>query len=56
MDRPSNRLSRLARAGAFAYTQLSDSSNKQVQLNEDVSGNVDDAVGSFKQLVQDNTR
>ena len=30
--------------------------DQQVQLNEDVGGSVDDAVGSFKQLVEDNTQ
>jgi serine/threonine-protein kinase len=44
-------------AGAIAYTQLGgDSSKQQPSLNEEVSGNLDDAVSSFKQLVEDNTR
>ncbi|RKQ91089.1 serine/threonine-protein kinase [Solirubrobacter pauli] len=44
----------LIAAGGYAYTQLG--TEKQVQLNEDVSGTVNDAVNDFKQLVQDNTR
>jgi serine/threonine-protein kinase len=42
--------------GVFAYQSISDATTKSVQLNEDVGGNVDEAVGSFKDLVEDNTR
>jgi serine/threonine-protein kinase len=42
--------------GVFAYQALDSGGNKQVQLNEEVRGNVGDAVNDFKQLVQDNTR
>lgn len=44
----------LIAGGGYAYTQLG--TEKQVQLNEDVTGTVNDAVDDFKQLVQDNTR
>ena len=43
-------------AGVFAYQAISDATDKQVQLNEEVGGSVDDAVQSFKDLVEDNTR
>jgi serine/threonine-protein kinase len=43
-------------AGVLGYQALNSSGNQQVQLNEQVDGSVDDAVGSFKQLVEDNTR
>ncbi|MDA0184664.1 hypothetical protein OJ997_30460, partial [Solirubrobacter phytolaccae] len=45
----------LIAAGGYAYTQFG-GSERQVQLNESVDGNVSDAVGDFKQLVEDNTR
>lgn len=45
----------LIAGGGYAYTQLG-GSERQPQLNEDVGGNVSDAVGDFKQLVEDNTR
>ena len=40
--------------GIFAYENLG--SKKTVQLNSSVSGKVDDAVQSFKDLVDNNTR
>jgi serine/threonine-protein kinase len=40
--------------GVFAYQNLG--SKKTVQLDRNVSGKVDDAVQSFKNLVDDNTR
>ena len=44
-------------AGVIAYQAVSGGGgNKQVQLNEDVGGSVDDAVQSFKDLVENNTR
>jgi serine/threonine-protein kinase len=43
-------------AGVFAYQAISDATDKQVQLNEDVGGSFDDAVQSFKDLVDQNTR
>jgi hypothetical protein len=36
--------------------RLNDATDKQVQLNEEVDGSVDDAVQSFKDLIDDNTR
>ena len=46
----------LVAAGAIAYQSIDSGGNKQVQLNEQVRGNVDDAVDSFKDLVDQNTR
>jgi hypothetical protein len=43
-------------AGVIAYQAVNSGGNKQVQLNEDVGGNVDDALQSFKDLVSENTR
>jgi serine/threonine protein kinase len=43
-------------AGAFAYQAINGGGNKQVQLNEDVGGSVDDAVQSFKDLVASTRR
>jgi serine/threonine-protein kinase len=43
-------------AGVIAYQAVNSGGNQQVQLNEDVGGNVDDAVQSFKDLVENNTR
>jgi serine/threonine-protein kinase len=43
-------------AGVIAYRAVDSGGNQQVQLNEDVGGNVDDAVQSFKDLVENNTR
>ncbi len=43
-------------AGAFAYNAISGATDKQVTLNEEVGGSFDDAVQSFKDLVDDNTR
>ena len=43
-------------AGVIAYQAVNSGGNKQVQLNEDVGGSVDDAVQSFKDLVENNTR
>jgi serine/threonine protein kinase len=42
--------------GAFAYQAINSGGNKSVQLDQDVGGNVDDAVQSFKDLVDNNTR
>jgi serine/threonine-protein kinase len=42
--------------GAVLYQTVGGSGNKQVELNSDVGGNVDDAVQSFKDLVETNTR
>jgi serine/threonine-protein kinase len=46
----------LIAAGAIAYQAVSGGGTKQVELNSDVGGNVDDAVQSFKDLVDSNTR
>ncbi|MDA0165631.1 protein kinase [Solirubrobacter ginsenosidimutans] len=43
-------------AGAIGYQALNNSGSKQVQLNEKVGGSVDDAVQSFKDLIDNNTR
>jgi serine/threonine-protein kinase len=43
-------------AGVFAYRSLSDSGDKSVQLKRDVSGRIDNAVQSFKDLVDSNTQ
>jgi serine/threonine-protein kinase len=43
-------------AGAFAYQAINNASDKQVQINEEVGGSVDDAIQSFKDLVDSNTR
>ena len=43
-------------AGVFAYNAISGATDKQVTLNEEVGGSFDDAVQSFKDLVDDNTR
>ena len=40
----------------IAYQAVNNGGNKPVQLNEDVGGSVDDAVQSFKDLVENNTR
>jgi serine/threonine protein kinase len=45
----------LIAGGAVAY-QTINSGSKQVELNSEVRGNVDDAVQSFKDLVEQNTR
>jgi eukaryotic-like serine/threonine-protein kinase len=42
--------------GIFAYQKVSDNSQRGVQLREDVSGRVDDAVDDLKQLIEENTR
>ena len=44
----------LIAGGAYAFTQLG--GERQPQLNENVEGTVPEAVDSFKQLVEDNTR
>ena len=44
----------LLAGGAYAFTQLG--GERQPQLNENVEGTVPEAVDSFKQLVEDNTR
>ena len=46
----------LLAGGGYAYTQLRGGGDQQPQLNEEVGGTVDEAVDSFKQLVEDNTR
>jgi serine/threonine-protein kinase len=46
----------LVAGGIVAFTQLGSPARKQVQLDQDVGGNVDDAVQSFKDLVENNTR
>ncbi len=46
----------LIAGGAIAYQALSGSGGQSVQLDEDVRGNLDDAVQSFKDLVEQNTR
>jgi serine/threonine-protein kinase len=43
-------------AGVFGYQAISDATDKQVQLKEDVGGSFDDAVQSFRDLIDDNTR
>jgi serine/threonine-protein kinase len=43
-------------AGVFAYQAINDATDKQVQLNEEVGGSFDDAVQSFKDLIDNNTR
>ena len=43
-------------AGVLGYQALNSSGNQQVQLNEEVGGDLNEAVGDFKQLVQDNTQ
>jgi serine/threonine-protein kinase len=45
----------LAGAG-YAYTQMDTGGGQEPQLNEEVGGSMDDAIGDFKQLVEDNTR
>src|SRR4051794_29876680 len=46
----------LLAGGAYLYQSMDNTSSQQPQLNEDVSGSVDDAIGDFKQLVEDNTQ
>jgi serine/threonine protein kinase len=46
----------LIAGGAIAYQTIGGSGSQEVELNSDVSGNVDDAVQSFKDLVASNTR
>jgi serine/threonine-protein kinase len=46
----------LVAGGVVAYQAISDATAKSVQLDEDVGGNVNDAVQSFKDLVENNTR
>jgi serine/threonine protein kinase len=43
-------------AGVIAYQALDSGGNQQVQLNENVRGNLDDSVQSFKDLLSENTR
>ena len=45
----------LAAAGFAGYQALDSSSDGSVELREDVSGNVDDAVGELRGLIEDNT-
>jgi serine/threonine-protein kinase len=42
--------------GFFAYQAINDATAKSVELNQDVGGNVDEAVQSFKDLIENNTR
>jgi eukaryotic-like serine/threonine-protein kinase len=42
--------------GIVAYQAIDGATQKSVQLNEDVGGNLDEAVQSFKDLVEQNTR
>ena len=46
----------LVAGGAVAYQAINDATTKSVQLDEDVGGNVNDAVQSFKDLVENNPR
>ncbi len=46
----------LAVAGGIAAYETVGSSQKSVQTNDAVHGNFDNSIGSFKQLVSDNTR
>jgi serine/threonine-protein kinase len=45
----------LAAAGVAAYQALESSGDGSVQLREEVRGNVDDAVGELRGLIEDNT-
>jgi serine/threonine-protein kinase len=45
----------LAAAGIVGYQALEDASGGSVQLREDVRGQVDDAVGELRGLIEDNT-
>jgi eukaryotic-like serine/threonine-protein kinase len=46
----------LAAAGFAGYQALDDSGGKSVQLREDVSGKVDDAIDQLRGLIDDNTQ
>ena len=46
----------LVAGGVVAYQAITGSTAKSVELNHDVGGNVDEAVQSFKDLVEQNTR
>jgi hypothetical protein len=46
----------LVAGGVVAYQAITDATAKSVELNEDVGGNVDEAVQSFKDLIESNTR
>jgi serine/threonine protein kinase len=46
----------LIAGGAIAYQAINGGGAKQVELNSNVSGKVDDSVQSFKDLVQKNTQ
>ena len=46
----------IAVAGILAYQAAQDTSDRAVQLREDVQGNVEDAVNEIKGLIEDNTR
>ena len=46
----------LAVAGFAGYQALEDTSADSVELREDVSGPVEDAVGELRGLIEDNTR
>jgi eukaryotic-like serine/threonine-protein kinase len=42
--------------GAIAYQTINNGAGKRVELNSEVRGNVDDAVQSFKDLVEQNAQ
>jgi serine/threonine-protein kinase len=42
--------------GIAAYQAIDSAGAREVQLNEDVQGNYDESIDSFKSLVEDNTR
>ena len=46
----------LIAGGVAVYVAIDNATTKSVQLNEDVGGSVDDAIQSFKDLVEQNTR
>jgi uncharacterized protein HemX len=45
----------LAAAGFAAYQALDSAGTQSVQLRENVRGQVDDAVGELRGLIEDNT-
>jgi hypothetical protein len=46
----------LVAAGIAIYEAANSGGTKTVKLNEEIRGNVDQAVDSIKQLIEDNTR
>ena len=42
--------------GVLGYQAVQDSTDRAVQLREDVRGNVQDAVDEIKALIDDNTQ